>query len=74
MPPRGDRLRWPPRRARRRPDTRPTLATDEQSWSDELYAILGVAPETTLPSQTSFTSTVHPDDIARVAQRHGLPQ
>jgi len=31
MPPRGDRLRWPPRRARRRPDTRSTLATDEQS-------------------------------------------
>ena len=31
MPPRGDRLRWPPRRAHRRPDTRPTLATDEQS-------------------------------------------
>jgi len=30
MPPRGDRLRWPPRRARRRPDNRPTLATDEQ--------------------------------------------
>ena len=31
MPPRGDRLRWPPRRARRRPATQPTLATDEQS-------------------------------------------
>ena len=30
MPPRGDRLRWPPR-ARRRPHTRATLATDEQS-------------------------------------------
>jgi signal transduction histidine kinase/CheY-like chemotaxis protein len=43
------------------------LATDEQSWSDELYAILGVSPETALPSQTSFTSVVHADDIARVA-------
>ena len=30
MPPRGDRLRWPPRRARRRLDTRPALASDEQ--------------------------------------------
>ena len=30
MPPRGDRLRWPPRRARRRADTRESLATDAQ--------------------------------------------
>jgi len=30
MPPRGDRLRWPPRRARRNIGTRQTLATDEQ--------------------------------------------
>jgi hypothetical protein len=30
MPPRGDRLRWPPRRSRRRPDTRQTLATDDE--------------------------------------------
>jgi len=43
------------------------LATDEQTWSDELYAILGVPPETALPSQASFTSVVHADDIARVA-------
>jgi hypothetical protein len=31
MPPRGDRLRWPPRRARRNAsDNRQTRATDEQ--------------------------------------------
>lgn len=30
MAPRGDRLRWPPRRSRRHGGTRQTLATDEQ--------------------------------------------
>lgn len=30
MPPRGDRLRWPPRRSRRNIGTRQTLSTDEQ--------------------------------------------
>ncbi len=30
MPPRGARLRWPPRRARRPVGTRETLSTDEQ--------------------------------------------
>jgi hypothetical protein len=30
MAPRGDRLRWPPRRSRRQGGTRQTLSTDEQ--------------------------------------------
>lgn len=30
MAPRGDRLRWPPRRSRRQGGTRQTLTTDEQ--------------------------------------------
>jgi len=30
MAPRGDRLRWPPRRSRRQVGTRQTLTTDEQ--------------------------------------------
>lgn len=43
------------------------LSADESTWSDELYAILGVSPESTVPGQTGFTSAMHPDDVARVA-------
>ena len=43
------------------------LATDECSWSDELYAILGLSPETSLPGQSAYASALHADDIARVA-------
>ncbi|MEO8846984.1 MAG: ATP-binding protein [Kofleriaceae bacterium] len=43
------------------------LATDESAWSDELYAILALSPETALPGQGAYASALHPDDIARVA-------
>ena len=43
------------------------LATDESAWSDELYAILALSPETALPGQAAYASALHPDDIARVA-------
>lgn len=43
------------------------LATDESTWSDELYAILGVSPESMVPGPIGFTSAMHPDDAARVA-------
>lgn len=43
------------------------LTTDESTWSDELFAILGVSPDSTVPGQAGFTSAMHPDDVARVA-------
>ncbi len=43
------------------------LATDESTWSDELFAILALSPETSLPGQAAYASTLHPDDLARVA-------
>jgi signal transduction histidine kinase/CheY-like chemotaxis protein len=43
------------------------LATDESTWSDELYAILGLSPETALPGQAAYATALHPDDLARVA-------
>jgi signal transduction histidine kinase/CheY-like chemotaxis protein len=42
------------------------LATDESTWSDELYAILGLSPETALPGQAAYATALHPDDLARV--------
>ena len=43
------------------------LAIDESSWSDELYAIVGLSPETSLPGQSAYASALHADDVARVA-------
>jgi signal transduction histidine kinase/CheY-like chemotaxis protein len=43
------------------------LATDESTWSDELYAILGISPDAALASQSAFTACVHTDDLTRVA-------
>jgi PAS domain S-box-containing protein len=37
-------------------------------WSDELYRLLGLPPQTVRPSQEVFLSAVHPDDQARVQQ------
>ncbi|HET9992512.1 MAG TPA: ATP-binding protein [Kofleriaceae bacterium] len=42
------------------------LATDESTWSDELYAILALSPETALPGQAAYATALHPDDLARV--------
>ncbi|MEQ1836842.1 MAG: PAS domain-containing protein [Candidatus Nitrotoga sp.] len=44
-----------------------TAATLEQlSWSDEMYHIFGVSPDTFVPSRESFLSLIHPDDKAAV--------
>lgn len=33
------------------------------SWSDELYRVYGVSPDTFVPSVESFLNLVHPDDL-----------
>ncbi|MEO6771688.1 MAG: ATP-binding protein [Kofleriaceae bacterium] len=43
------------------------LATDESTWSDELYAILALSPETALPGPAAYATSLHPDDLSRVA-------
>jgi len=43
------------------------LATDESTWSDELYAILSMSPETMLPGQAAYATALHADDLPRVA-------
>ncbi len=42
------------------------LLTDEHTWSDEFYRILGIN-ENTLPSEKAFLSNIHPDDRAMAA-------
>ena len=37
-------------------------------WSDELYAILGLAPNAIPPSVAGFSARVHPDDRAKFEQ------
>lgn len=36
--------------------------TDEATWSDELYRIFGLEPQTNAPSTETFLSYVHPDE------------
>ena len=36
--------------------------TGQMSWSEELYRIYGVSPETFIPTVGSFLSLIHPDD------------
>lgn len=40
------------------------LASDQMSWSDELYAIIGVAPGTLEPSYDAYLRVVYPEDRA----------
>ncbi|MFT3693234.1 MAG: ATP-binding protein [Kofleriaceae bacterium] len=42
------------------------LATDESTFSDELFAILGLAPETARPGPAAYAMALHPDDVARI--------
>jgi diguanylate cyclase (GGDEF)-like protein/PAS domain S-box-containing protein len=44
------------------------VATGHTLWSDELYRIFGVEPETFEPSREIFFSLIHPDDVAAVRQ------
>lgn len=41
---------------------------DRLTWSDELYRMMGIDPETTTPSREQFYELVHPDDRARLAE------
>lgn len=43
------------------------VATDEQRWSEEVFAILGI-PDTVEPGYGVFLDAVHPDDRARLVQ------
>ena len=38
------------------------IQTDEISWSDEVYRIYGLAPQSSVPSYEGFMAVVHPDD------------
>jgi two-component system cell cycle sensor histidine kinase/response regulator CckA len=42
------------------------LATGRVTWSDELYRILGLPPDSVTPSVERFFATVHPEDCERV--------
>jgi PAS domain S-box-containing protein len=42
------------------------VITRNETWSDELYRILGLSPETVTPSWEAFLDSVHPDDRTRV--------
>jgi PAS domain S-box-containing protein len=42
------------------------LTTDRAWWSDEMFRILGIEPESFEPTFNRFMALVHPDDRARV--------
>jgi diguanylate cyclase (GGDEF)-like protein/PAS domain S-box-containing protein len=44
------------------------IVTDEISWSDEVYRIYGLTPQSFVPSYERFMSIVHPDDRGLVAR------
>ena len=46
-----------------------SFVTGEMTWSDELYRLLGVDPQTT-PTLELFLSIVHPDDRGRFGSAH----
>ncbi len=46
------------------------VATDTNTWSDELYRIYGYEPGSIEPSYAVFLEHVHPDDRERVAEVH----
>ena len=39
------------------------VTTGETTWSQELYALFGLAPERAVPSWSLFARHIHPDDI-----------
>jgi PAS domain S-box-containing protein len=43
------------------------FGTDRQSWSDELYGLLGLDPRSVQPSVRAFYEVVHPADLPRLA-------
>lgn len=46
------------------------VATDTNTWSDELYRIYGYEPGSIEPSYAVFLEHVHPDDRERVTEVH----
>ncbi len=44
------------------------IKTDEISWSDEVYRIYGLVPQSVVPSFGRFMEVVHPDDRGRVKE------
>ncbi len=47
------------------------LDSGEESWSDEVFRILGYAPRTFVPSQEQLLERIHRADQARVRERLG---
>ena len=47
------------------------LATDSVTWSDELYRIFGLAPQSTPVTYGVFLDHVHPDDRALIVETVG---
>lgn len=45
------------------------LITNRDTWSDEAYKILGVDPNTTIPSIDTYFSCIHPNDLAFVKEK-----
>ena len=44
------------------------LASQEATWSDEIYRILGVEPGAIRPSVDTFAAAIHPDDRAMMRE------
>lgn len=42
------------------------LATDESTFSDELFAVLGLAAESYRPGPAAYATALHPDDVSRI--------
>ncbi|MBF0205166.1 MAG: PAS domain-containing protein [Desulfamplus sp.] len=46
--------------------------TDELWWSDETFKLLGLEPQSTVPSFEKFLQSVHPDDRALIVEKTEL--
>ena len=47
------------------------LRTDEIIWSDQFYALLGLAPGSIVPTEELWQSFLHPDDRSLLCRLHG---
>ena len=46
------------------------IATDTNTWSDQLFRIYGHEPQSFMPSYERFLSMIHPDDQERIKEIH----
>jgi PAS domain S-box-containing protein len=46
------------------------IATDTNTWSDQLFRIYGHEPQSFMPSYEQFLSMIHPDDQERIKAIH----